>query len=134
MIHTEGFDGSRSQAGAPCRRALDVFDDYDGGGVLSEQLADDLVNELVGLGPRARPSRSRRGTDPATRTGPHLSGPHHAGPRPTGPHPTGPQPSRPSSGAQSASSGSRPRLTLVRGGAWAPVDPERQSFTAASTT
>lgn len=78
------------------RRALEMFDDYDGGGVLSEQLADDLVNDLVGL--RARPgARPRRG--PST------------GSRP------GPQPSRPAVAPTSAPYAPRPRLTLVRGGA-----------------
>jgi hypothetical protein len=80
-------------AGSPWRRGLDVFDDYAGGGVLSEELADDLVNELV-AGPR--PRRTRR-------------------PGPVGPHPAGrpgPQPSRPAANPPAG----RPRLTLVRGG------------------
>ena len=89
-----GDDTWSPTAGVPWRRGLDVLDDYAGGGVLSEQLADDLVNELV-AGPR--PRRTRR----ATPTGPHT------GARP------GPQPSRP---AASPPAG-RPRLTLVRGGA-----------------
>lgn len=92
MISDELGDAQPPTAGMPWRRGLDVFDDYAGGGVLSEELADDLVNELV-AGPR--PRRTRRA--PAA--------PHPAG-RP------GPQPSRP---AASPPAG-RPRLTLVRGG------------------
>ena len=78
-----------------CRGAagVDVLDDYAGGGVLSEELADDLVNDLVGLVGAARPRRSRRGP--------------HTGSRP------GPQPSRPAVTPPAH----RPRLTLVRGGA-----------------
>ncbi|GAA4870611.1 hypothetical protein [Actinomycetospora straminea] len=72
------------------RRGLDVLDDYAGGGVLSEELADDLVNDLVGLVGAARPRRHRRS-------------PHH-GTRP------GPQPSRPAVTPPPI----RPRLTLVR--------------------
>jgi hypothetical protein len=64
-----------------------VLDDYDRGGVLSEQLADDLCSELAALGSRTRPGRPRRA------------------PR------TGPQPSRPSTTPAIA----RPRLVLVRG-------------------
>jgi len=89
-----GGDARSTTAWTPWRRGLDVFDDYAGGGVLSEELADDLVNELV-AGPR--PRRTRRG-------GP--IGPH------TGTRP-GPQPSRPAASPPAA----RPRLTLVRGGA-----------------
>lgn len=84
----------RDASGVPggrYRRALDVFDDYEGGGVLSEQLADDLCSELAGLGPRAaRTARTRRATAP----------PRH-----------GPHPSRPASPA----SVSRPRPVPVRG-------------------
>ncbi|PVZ07777.1 hypothetical protein [Actinomycetospora cinnamomea] len=95
---SEGLgDTQPAMAGAPWRRGLDLFDDYAGGGVLSEELADDLVNELV-AGPR--PRRARR----AVSGGP--SGPD-------GPGGPGPQPSRPPAGPPAA----RPRLTLVRGGA-----------------
>ncbi|GAA4934522.1 hypothetical protein EV188_102742 [Actinomycetospora succinea] len=59
--------------GVPWRRGLDVLDDYSGGGMLSEELADDLVNELVGLGARTR--RPRRSPHPATRPGPQPSRP-----------------------------------------------------------
>jgi hypothetical protein len=86
-------DDAQARAGGPWRRGIDVLDDYSGGGVLSEQLADDLVNDLVGLVGSARPRRSR--------------------PRPTGPHPAGrpgPQPSRPAVAPPSI----RPRLTVVR--------------------
>ena len=80
----------RATLGAAWRRGLDVLDDYSGGGVLSEELADDLVNELVGLVGASRPRRSRRGP--------------HTGSRP------GPQPSRPAVTPPSH----RPRLALVR--------------------
>lgn len=89
MISEELGDAQPSTVGMPWRRGLDVFDDYAGGGVLSEELADDLVNELV-AGPR--PRRTRRAPHPAGRPGP--------------------QPGRP---AASPPAG-RPRLTLVRGG------------------
>lgn len=86
--HHDARDG-RAVTCASWRRGLDVLDDYSGGGVLSEELADDLVNELSGL-VGARPRRSRRGP--------------HTGSRP------GPQPSRPVATPPSH----RPRLTLVR--------------------
>ena len=92
MISSElGDDDVRTRsASAPWRRGLDLFDDYAGGGVLSEQLADDLVNELVGLtGSRARGARHRRSR-------------------------TGPQPSRPAT-TPSAPATARPRLALVHG-------------------
>jgi hypothetical protein len=96
MISDEGgaHDGARAAAWTPWRRGLDVLDDYSGGGVLSEELADDLVNELVGLVGSTRPRRPRRTTGP------------HPGGRP------GPQPSRPAVAPPSI----RPRLTIVRGG------------------
>ncbi|MDD7941945.1 hypothetical protein PHK61_26370 [Actinomycetospora lutea] len=96
MISDEhGAHDDAPARGAPWRRGLDVLDDYSGGGVLSEELADDLVNDLVGLvglggGARRRPRRSP-----------------HQGTRP------GPQPSRPAVTPPSI----RPRLVLVRGGA-----------------
>lgn len=82
-------------AGRPWRRGIDVLDDYALGGVLSEQLADDLVNELLGLigDPRPCRPRARSHPDPAGRPGP--------------------QPGRPPVGPPAV----RPRLTLVRGGA-----------------
>ena len=95
MIRDEigALDETGVATGTPWRRGLDVLDDYAGGGVLSEELADDLVNDLVGLvGSSARTRRPRRGP--------------HTGTRP------GPQPSRPATPAAA-----RPRLVLVRGGA-----------------
>ena len=94
MISDEGgaHDGARATVGTPWRRGLDVLDDYAGGGVLSEELADDLVNDLLGLVGAARPRRTRQ--------------------RPTGPHPAarpGPQPSRPAVVPPTI----RPRLTVV---------------------
>ncbi len=89
----QDLDGRTAVAGH-WRRAREMFDDYDGGGVLSEELADDLVNELVCLRPRPG-ARPRRG--PST------------GRRP------GPQPSRPAVAPTSAPHAPRPRLTLVRG-------------------
>ncbi|MEJ2886082.1 hypothetical protein [Actinomycetospora aeridis] len=86
------YDDAPAPDGTPWRRGLDVLDDYAGGGVLSEELADDLVNELAGLVGTARTRRSRRGP--------------HQGTRP------GPQPSRPAVAPPSI----RPRLVLVRGG------------------
>lgn len=88
MIESGSDRQVRADAGGPCgawRRAHEVLDDYDRGGVLSEQLADDLCSELAVL--RTRPGRPRRA------------------PR------TGPQPSRPSTTPVIA----RPRLVLVRG-------------------
>lgn len=84
----DGRTGGRP-GGAPWRRALDVLDDYDRG-ALTEALADDLVNELAGLGPRAR--RPRRA-----------------------PLRPGPQPSRPSSPSSPSAPLNRPRLILVPG-------------------
>lgn len=97
MISDEGCaHDAVATAGGPWRRGIEVLDDYAGGGVLSEELADDLVNDLVGLVGAARPRRPRH--------------------RPTGPHPLGrpgPQPSRPAVAPPSI----RPRLTVLRGGA-----------------
>ena len=53
--------------GTVWRRGLDVLDDYAGGGVLSEELADDLVNDLAC---RSTTRRSRRGPHTGTRPGP----------------------------------------------------------------
>lgn len=87
MIDSDEWSDGGCGSGTPWRRALDVLDDYDRGGALTEGLADDLVNELAGLGPRNRPGRPRR---------------------------TGvPQPSRPAS--TPVLLGPRPRLTLVHG-------------------
>lgn len=94
MIDGEHEHGAWRRGGRTWRRAIEVFDDYDGGGVLSEQLADDLVNELVGLGPRTRPGRPRR---IPVRPGPQPSRPAVT-PVPMTPTPT-----------------PTPRLTLVRG-------------------
>ena len=91
MISEEHDDAPAG--GATWRRGLDVLDDYAGGGVLSEELADDLVNDLVGLVGSARTRRPRRSPHPGTRPGP--------------------QPSRPAV----TSPASRPCLVLVRGGA-----------------
>jgi len=88
-----GAHDDRAGTSVSWRRGVDVLDDYAGGGVLSEELADDLVNDLVGLVGSGRPRRSRRGP--------------HTGSRP------GPQPSRPAVTPPAH----RPRLTLVRGGA-----------------
>ncbi len=52
------------------RRALEVFDAYDADRVVSEELADDLVNDLAGRGTGGR-SRRRgvaTGIGPAPRT------------------------------------------------------------------
>ena len=86
MIESGLVRGTRGDAAGRWRRAHEVLDDYDRGGVLSEQLADDLCSELAGLGPRTRPGRPRR----AQRTGP--------------------QPSRPTTTPIST----RPRLVIVR--------------------
>ena len=91
MIENSGWCDEARWGGGTWRRAADVLDDYDRGGALTEALADDLVNELAGLGPRSRPGRSRRG--PA---------------RP------GPQPSRPATAP--VPTPARPRLTLIHGG------------------
>jgi hypothetical protein len=90
---SEGRDDARSAtAGTPWRRGLEVFDDYAGGGVLSEELADDLVNDLLGLVGGSRPRRVARAAA--------------VGLRPD-------SPCRPAA----APAGRRPRLTLVRGSA-----------------
>lgn len=47
---------------APCRRGREVLDDYDR--VLSEELADDLVNELACLRPRRRVPVRTVGAEP----------------------------------------------------------------------
>ncbi|GLZ46166.1 hypothetical protein Acsp06_23510 [Actinomycetospora sp. NBRC 106375] len=93
MISDEvgAHDDAAAAGGAPWRRGLDVLDDYSGGGVLSEELADDLVNELAGLVGSSRPRRGRRGPHPVGRPGP--------------------QPSRPAVTPPAI----RPRLTLVHG-------------------
>lgn len=91
MIETGWVREIRGDAGGRWRRALEVLDDYDRGGVLSEQLADDLCSELAGLGPSALGPRTRPG-------------------RPRRAPRTGPQPSRP----VTAPVATRPRLTLVR--------------------
>jgi len=92
MIESRWGRGACGDASGGWRRAHEVLDDYDRGGVLSEQLADDLCSELAALppsslGPRNRPGRPRRG------------------PR------TGPQPSRP---VTTPPVMARPRLVLVR--------------------
>ena len=51
---------------APWRRGREVLDDYDG--VLSEELADDLVNELACLRPRRRIPVRVLGADPVWAT------------------------------------------------------------------
>ena len=74
MIESGSDRQVRAETGGPCgawRRAHEVLDDYDRGGVLSEQLADDLCSELAALGSRTRPGRPRR----APRTGPQPSRP-----------------------------------------------------------
>lgn len=50
---------------ASWRRGREVLDDYDLDRVLSEELADDLVNELACLRPRPRPARVVGATLPA---------------------------------------------------------------------
>lgn len=85
------------RAPAPWRRGRDVLDDYDAERVLTEELADDLVNELAGLGPRSRVRR-------AAATGTHGGFAYRTHAAVVVPSRNRPAPTR-------------PRLTLVRGGA-----------------
>ncbi|GLZ54233.1 hypothetical protein [Actinomycetospora sp. NBRC 106378] len=52
------------QQHASWRRGREVLDDYDLDRVLTEELADDLVNELACLRPRRRPARAVGATLP----------------------------------------------------------------------
>ena len=61
----ESWDPDGRRVGA-WRHGRDVLDTYDDDRVLSEELADDLVNELAG---RAVGSRRRRGADRAWHPG-----------------------------------------------------------------